>query len=553
MKVITIGRLEDNDVVINDPYATRHHLQIIRHDDGHYSLVDFGSTNGTFINGQKIRGEVDLYENDVVRIGNTTIPWRLYFEEGEHEVTEINIDSPPFDDIASIPSTPTMPIVKERHGFVTFWLWFMIAVSLIGFVNDFFSIQVKIDNGINQTYRELYEHSEYLNIDKNTLVDFRDAAHTHSNLISICSLLSVLCSIIFVVLILKWKKIGFWCWACASMVFGVINVILMNLLVKDYESLESLNLLLYVGRNPNLMLIPIPIGILILWAILQIKKNGVSCWKLLENPTRNKERRSLLNKDKQTNQEAGGGSSMNKSWSWIIIGGVIAVTTIVTFLLPHNPDKQKYGDSQESIEQQVAVPVDLGLPSGCQWSEMNLGASSCEEAGYFFGWGDTEPYTKGSRYKYVTESFYTGRQGEYQYLKYVTNSKLGNVDGKTTLEPIDDAATVMIDDSWSIPTITDIEELLKYCSWKETFRNNVEGIEFVGPNGNTIFFPDLEHYAEGLDMVMPGSWYWSQSLDMEMGDDFASAMAINHDSKGAVIEISPEYRSSGGFIRPVKH
>lgn len=115
MKVITIGRLEDNDVVINDPYATRHHLQIIRHDDGHYSLVDFGSTNGTFINGQKIRGEVDLYENDVVRIGNTTIPWRLYFEEGEHEVTEINIDSPPFDDIASIPSTPTMPIVKERH------------------------------------------------------------------------------------------------------------------------------------------------------------------------------------------------------------------------------------------------------------------------------------------------------------------------------------------------------------------------------------------------------------------------------------------------------
>jgi len=113
MRVITIGRSVENDVVIQDPYATRHHLQIIQHDDGHFSLADFGSTNGTFINGQKIRGEVDLYENDVVRIGNTTIPWRLYFEE--EEVVQSSNFALQYDDMEAISSNPTMPMKKECH------------------------------------------------------------------------------------------------------------------------------------------------------------------------------------------------------------------------------------------------------------------------------------------------------------------------------------------------------------------------------------------------------------------------------------------------------
>lgn len=88
MKVITIGRLEENDVVINDQCASRHHMQIIQHDDGSFTLSDFGSTNGTYVNGQKISGEIPLNEMDIVRIGNTTIPWRMYFEDA------INQDGP---------------------------------------------------------------------------------------------------------------------------------------------------------------------------------------------------------------------------------------------------------------------------------------------------------------------------------------------------------------------------------------------------------------------------------------------------------------------------
>lgn len=79
MKVITIGRSSNNDVVIDDTKVSRHHLQIIQDDCGNFRISDFGSANGTFINGRKISGEIALSSNDIVRIGNTTVPWKGYF------------------------------------------------------------------------------------------------------------------------------------------------------------------------------------------------------------------------------------------------------------------------------------------------------------------------------------------------------------------------------------------------------------------------------------------------------------------------------------------
>lgn len=78
MKVITIGRSSENDIVINDAKVSRTHLQLVQNDNGICSVVNLSSTNGTFVNGQKITGEVQLQQHDVIRIGNTTLPWREY-------------------------------------------------------------------------------------------------------------------------------------------------------------------------------------------------------------------------------------------------------------------------------------------------------------------------------------------------------------------------------------------------------------------------------------------------------------------------------------------
>ncbi len=68
--VITIGRDITNDIVINDPEVSRHHLRFTRTEDG-YTLEDLGSTNGTFINGQRMSGFRPMNNGDMIGLGET--------------------------------------------------------------------------------------------------------------------------------------------------------------------------------------------------------------------------------------------------------------------------------------------------------------------------------------------------------------------------------------------------------------------------------------------------------------------------------------------------
>lgn len=79
MIVITIGRSPENDICIKDQQVSRHHCQIIQHDDGSFSIIDFGTTNGTFVNGVRINGQVALNKTDQVRVGNRSLQWQHYF------------------------------------------------------------------------------------------------------------------------------------------------------------------------------------------------------------------------------------------------------------------------------------------------------------------------------------------------------------------------------------------------------------------------------------------------------------------------------------------
>ena len=68
----TLGRAPDNTLVLNDPKASSHHAEI-RPEGQYYSLVDLGSTNGTFVNEQQVYSGVArlLQPGDTLRIGDT--------------------------------------------------------------------------------------------------------------------------------------------------------------------------------------------------------------------------------------------------------------------------------------------------------------------------------------------------------------------------------------------------------------------------------------------------------------------------------------------------
>lgn len=65
----TIGRSNKNSIVIQDPFISSEHIQLILQENG-FCLKDLGSKNGTFVNGEPVAGQQVLLKNgDRVHIG----------------------------------------------------------------------------------------------------------------------------------------------------------------------------------------------------------------------------------------------------------------------------------------------------------------------------------------------------------------------------------------------------------------------------------------------------------------------------------------------------
>lgn len=162
------------------------------------------------------------------------------------------------------------------------------------------------------------------------------------------------------------------------------------------------------------------------------------------------------------------------------------------------------------------VAVDLGLPSGTKWGNMNVGATKPEEYGLYFAWGETVGYTfdttDGRSFTWTSYKWCNGSSNSLT--KYCTSSSYGTVDNKTTLELADDAAHVNWGGSWVIPTVGEIEELLANTTSEWTSVNGVNGRRFTSKtNGNSVFLPAAGYRFE-TGVENPGSVgdYWSASL-----------------------------------------
>jgi predicted component of type VI protein secretion system len=73
-----IGRGQAADIVLADPHVSRRHATVQLTADGVW-LTDLGSTNGTWLNDQRLTDSVQLTDGDVVRLGRTDL---RYFDPG---------------------------------------------------------------------------------------------------------------------------------------------------------------------------------------------------------------------------------------------------------------------------------------------------------------------------------------------------------------------------------------------------------------------------------------------------------------------------------------
>jgi pSer/pThr/pTyr-binding forkhead associated (FHA) protein len=70
--VVRIGRHPENEIQVLDAQASKRHCEVAEHPAG-WVLRDLSTLNGTFVNGERVRGETLLCHRDMIRIGNATL------------------------------------------------------------------------------------------------------------------------------------------------------------------------------------------------------------------------------------------------------------------------------------------------------------------------------------------------------------------------------------------------------------------------------------------------------------------------------------------------
>ncbi|MEM7113197.1 MAG: FHA domain-containing protein [Chloroflexota bacterium] len=87
-----IGRVAENDIVITSKRVSREHAQV-RRDGWRLILEDLGSTNGTFLNGQRLAESAQLRDGDQIKIGD--VAFTFYDPDVTHQdspLVEMEID-----------------------------------------------------------------------------------------------------------------------------------------------------------------------------------------------------------------------------------------------------------------------------------------------------------------------------------------------------------------------------------------------------------------------------------------------------------------------------
>lgn len=184
------------------------------------------------------------------------------------------------------------------------------------------------------------------------------------------------------------------------------------------------------------------------------------------------------------------------SWQYSISGNVLVISmngmSISYTKRSANGDnaagnKEDNNDNTSSTNDSRAV--DLGL--SVKWASCNIGASSSEEFGDYFAWGEIEAFQVG------TYKFNNGYDG-------------------TVLKSSDDVATVKWGANWHVPSVDEMNELITKCTWTSTVVKEVFGYMITGTNGNSIFIPTAGGlYSDGSPSTVGEKgygYYWTNEL-----------------------------------------
>lgn len=195
----------------------------------------------------------------------------------------------------------------------------------------------------------------------------------------------------------------------------------------------------------------------------------------------------------------------------------------------YNMDNIDYVEFTEKKQDNTQVSsekaVDLGL--SVKWASYNVGATSPEQYGNKYAWGET---TTKDKYK------------EDNYLYYDANSESYVDIGIDIANTNYDVAHVKWGDNWRMPTWNELKELRDKCKWEWTNVNGVNGWKVIGTNGNSIFFPT------GKNEI----YLWASDMSIkEMGGKYGHAYCLFFNNGSVSKSGHLMVRYAGNYVRPV--
>lgn len=225
------------------------------------------------------------------------------------------------------------------------------------------------------------------------------------------------------------------------------------------------------------------------------------------------------------------------------------------------------------------VFVDLGLSKN--WASCNIGATSPEQRGRLYAWGEIFPkktYTW-KNYKHAQGSA-TTVESMYDisgYSEYDPSAVVGKLFNPSFEDNIDENEPLMVgeipdpdlyyypDDAGiatpyfenapgsgytavEMPSKDDFEELIYKCQWKIVTQNNVKCYKVTGPSGSSIYLPLAGCSYDGKTVGNnTNAYYWSGTISDNMQK--ANALYLENGKK----EVRLAQRRTGVMIRPVSY
>ncbi|MBR3915357.1 MAG: hypothetical protein IKJ64_06525 [Bacteroidales bacterium] len=260
------------------------------------------------------------------------------------------------------------------------------------------------------------------------------------------------------------------------------------------------------------------------------------CWSTSQNPT-------IDDNDGMTTDGNGTGSFTSN------IPNLAPNTRYYVRAYATNSAGTGYGDeisfTTEEEEEEGCEPdgeiaghyyVDLGLPSGVKWATCNVGASSPEDYGDYFAWGETSPKVV---YDWDTYLHWNDLDGD-GYCDYGEPTINSDISGNVQY----DAATANWGGNWRMPTKDEMQELVDHCEWEWTQVNGVNGSKVIGPNGSCIFLP-AAGLRYGTTLTNDGNYgsCWSSTPY----DSYASHLSFYDGDEG----VYGSNRYYGQTVRPI--